>query len=262
MRIVKCIALMVIVSAVSRVAWGGGAIAAFGFTDASGGRIISIGEEQPSDPAALTKAICFCGKIFTVQFLRHQNEAEKSTGRQNAANFKDIGGDLYRLTDGKAKPDTTCLVVGDGFLSSGPLLVIKPIKGALDRTSAAKVEAAKQRKIARSWGLIEAGEFQFFLVLFERQGKNALASIAVIGRDRQIFSDYSAEFNETSTWKADDGGNIGPEQFDILFVQNAGGKITFGVVFRGFEGENVDMMLEDKGMFTSALKGYRSRAPM
>lgn len=99
--------------------------AQFGYTDDTGTRLLMLGDREAVDAGkatAMTTAVCSEGREHAIRYLRFQERAKASNGRQSAGNLKNDGGYLYEVVGTAADPGDTCLVVPSDYLRRFPLV--------------------------------------------------------------------------------------------------------------------------------------------
>jgi hypothetical protein len=102
-------------------------------------------------------------------------------------------------------------------------------------------------------------------VEFEPLGRDALASLALADGDRATFADYPAEYREpgASVWRVDDGGELSPEAFEIVFALQRGAWTALGVSWAGAEGASMTVSISERGEpFREVLNEYWYQAPI
>jgi hypothetical protein len=229
---------------------------AFAFPDATGARLLTLGPLP--QPAALHTALCEGGLRFPVRFLRRQAERENN-GRQTAANFDRLPGNVYAVLRGRVASDATCFLAGDDLLRGATLLASRP--GECGEETRRRIASSRGRALANCWTL--AGPV--LLVEFVRQDKSALASVVVQDRGRMIFADYPAESRQEGgdLWRVDDGGVLSPQWFRVVFLLQRGTFYSLGVNWLGAEGDNLTVFASNGAdRFTEVIKDYWYRAPL
>ena len=116
----------------------------------------------------------------------------------------------------------------------------------LDQSAAAELEAEKGRAIQNSWLLAGLGEGAgFYLVLFEPEGEDLLASVVVSGPEGLLSKDYPAQLNGGSAWRVDDGGTMDPSLFQLMFAAEDAQGLALGVSWLGAEGESTVILRQN-----------------
>lgn len=238
----------------------------FGFTNKTGNLIIL---QDPLDENLninlINKAIGESGNILSVRFLKKQERNENDNGRQTSYNFENTDGYIYEVVEGKAKDNETYYLVNDKEFNTKS--VVETIVGnyqEIDDAARQEVERAKNRRIADSWELAKVGtEINIYLVLFERQNDDMLASIVMKTPSNIVYRDYPAKYDEGSTWRVDDGGEIDPELFSVLFAARIETGILLGLTWMGAEGESAFLLKENgKELEELEIISYRYMLPI
>ncbi|MGE5371624.1 MAG: hypothetical protein ACM3QZ_06495 [Solirubrobacterales bacterium] len=230
----------------------------FALASEDGKRLILFCTEPGVKPESLTVAIGENGRVLPVTFQKHQKANDQDSGRQTADNFDNMDGDLYLITTEKAEPDETYYLADPTVFVPQAILNARPWNDrdnslappALDKKTLTQVEKAKGRKIDQSWILsdLDTG-MKAALILFKRQGDNMLASIAFIKQDKVMFYDMPASYKDVvendSAWRVDDGGEIGPGNFNILFYAQGTKGLIMGIAWGAPEGEAAFIVQED-----------------
>jgi hypothetical protein len=225
----------------------------FGFADNEGKFIVTI--EPPtvnSDSVEeMNKAIGDDGQVLFIKYVKHQLKTDQDNGRQTANNFNHVEGDLFEVVEGTASPDGSYYLVNDRMFNIQSLLKIRPVEPQ-DPPALIKDEImkARNRTIDHSWLIAEVGEeSQIFLVQYERQEDRMLACLVVKAGDKWIFMDYPANYDEISTWRVDDQGEISPDMFSFLFAARSASGIILGVKWMGAEGEDINVIKQSASRF-------------
>jgi hypothetical protein len=77
-----------------------------------------------------------------------------------------------------------------------------------------------------------------------------------------IFEDFIGTDDNMSTWRVSDGGMIGPEWFDVIFVTKSKAGYALCYEWYGDEASNLVLVQQKKTIFHNVLHGYRYTAPM
>ncbi|WP_341278572.1 hypothetical protein [Paenibacillus sp. FSL H8-0537] len=233
---------------------------AFGFADEAGKQLL-VGPTEGGGGQwpGFNLAVGHNGQLLKIKYKTEQTATEADNGRQTAQNFANQQGQLFEVVEGKAEPNETYFLIDDQSVKPEMLLSItgKRSGQAADEVLAA-IAKSKNRSVEKLWPLEEIGDEgnTLYLVQFERQGKDMLASLALQTADGFVFQDYPAEFNESSTWRVDDGGEVIPEMFSFLFAAKTADGIVLGVKWMGAEGENVSFLSEKDGKFSELDLSY------
>lgn len=92
---------------------------------------------------------------------------------------------------------------------------------------------------------------QLYLVQFNRLDQDMLFSIVLTDKDELTFMDYPAviQGDEYSVWRVDDGGEVLPEMFSILFAAETINGPLLGLNWWGSEGVNTFFLNKDGETF-------------
>jgi hypothetical protein len=239
---------------------------AFAFSNSDGTRLlVTSGVTQP---ALLRTALCSGGQHVAVAFDHQQPETSESTGRQSPANFGHTAGMVFRITGGSVNPGVTCLLADEAFLAGAT--IYSPSRPPADaRCSKAMYplfQAAKSRPVVGCWPIGASPEgSQIAIIEFARRLTHALASLVVIDGDRRVYVDYPAEFNGPGAdlWRADDGGDIHAEGFDVVCLVKRGSTYLLAIDWRAAEGNVLALYtVEDGEQFKEVVTESWYRAPM
>ncbi|MBW7476922.1 hypothetical protein K0T92_19575 [Paenibacillus oenotherae] len=241
---------------------------AFGFANAAGDRIIMSGHErsQMDKVSKLNKAIGENGKVLPLRFLEWQEGNESSSGRDMAHNFANLSGFVFAVDKGSAEQDETYYLVDGNEVDVEALLPVKgPNGAAVAEEVKGAVAKAKDRAVSGIWNLAGFGTGeQLYLAQFERRDKDMLFSLVLKRDESLVFMDYPAVLeDETSVWRVDDGGEVSPDMFSILFAAKTTSGLVLGVEWLGAEGTNAFLLLEKGNQFKeSEFRYYRYTYPM
>lgn len=239
---------------------------AFAFPNEQGTRLLGTGEI--AKPEALRVAICSGGQQVSVQFERGQPEGPKTTGRQTPQNFGQTAGAVYRIVGGKVTPDATCVLADESFVAGAAVV---PLKRTAQNARCAKAaypqfQADKNRPVVGCWPIAESGTgIQVAIIEFSRRLTQALASLVVIDGDRRTYIDYPADFKGPGAdlWRADDGGEIHADGFEVVFLLKRGTTYVLGIDWAGAEGNVLSVQTADgASQFKEVVTDSWYRSPM
>ena len=118
----------------------------------------------------------------------------------------------------------------------------------------------------RCWPIARvAPEKQIALLEFDRQGQDGLASLVFVDGTRTILADYPAQFRGggQDLWRADDGGVLSPDGFEIVCALQRGDWYALGIAWAGAEGRSLSLWIsEGSERFTKAVDDYWYQAPI
>lgn len=218
----------------------------FGFADADGKHILVTREDDSEigKMKSLNMAIGNNGQILALTFEKWQSGSGSSNGRDSANNFANLQGYVYTVLEGGAAPDETYYMATSAEFKQQPLLAIHPAAAdsgqlAVDDPVRNSITGAKQREIKAVWKLADmAVQRGLYLVQFVRQDKNMLFSLVLEDGGKLSFMDYPAvtQEDEYSVWRVDDGGEVIPQMFSLLFAAETEDGLMFGLNWWGAEG--------------------------
>lgn len=245
---------------------GFAATAVFGFSNEAGDRILTT--EEVEEPDTINQVICGDNQPLPVRYLGPQAEGKGYSGRDTAREFESHPGQVFAVIGSTVSSDAwgaTCLLTSSDFLGQRKVLKVQSVQTddsypKCDERAAKLIMDMKKRAVKNCWHLASLPGGEISVVEFERIGKNALASLVLEYQGKLIFNDYPAEYNEMSTWRADDGGQFGPG-FYILFAFEHGGNIELGLEWVGLEGSSLSLLQTDGSKFKELIQGYRYTSP-
>lgn len=220
----------------------------FGFTNETGNLIITIDPvDVNKDIKSINKAIGENGNVLSIKYLKNQSGNSNDNGRQLAFNFDNLEGHIFEVIQGKAKADETYYLVNDNEFNLRSIL--KSTEGdetEIDSEAKKEIERTKNRRIQNSWeiGRIDLN-MKIYLVMFERQNDDMLMSIVMETPTKLVYKDYPAKYDEASTWRVDDGGEVVPWMFSMLFAAKAEDGIIIGLKWIAPEGESTYFLKEN-----------------
>jgi hypothetical protein len=243
---------------------GGPHTGAFGYVDSSGTELLAL-DSLPS-PSNVRGAICAGAAVQPVRYDRWQARRPEDNGRQNAYNFRNERGQIFRLGQGHATPNASCYLSPDSALVANARSVTRRTPDECAPASVARIAAVKKREVVHCWHIADASaRLAVLAVQFVAIDSNALASLVVVGDSSLLFDDFPAVSNkvEGSTWRVDDGGVFSPGDIDVLFVAAMPYGFVMATAWGGAEGESCALLVANPGgVFRGLDKGYRYQAPM
>ncbi len=234
----------------------------FGFCDTDGKKILLTSDSLPN-PSEFSRAFAADNKLIPVHYVENKKSTEEDNGRENEFNFKNSKGYLFEVKENAVTSANSVVCMTPGFVSSRRIIPVKaPAIKELSAANKARIEKEKNRKIKDYRCLTLLGkDSAIYLFEFENVGLSALATLAYITPDKIACQDFAAEYNETSTWRVDDGGNFGVEYFEVIAVFVKNGKLEIVTDWPGAEGTNTEFLREN-GNELKPLKGQsRYTAP-
>lgn len=230
----------------------------FGFTNTDGSQIIVTGQNAGLETSMpdYGKIIGEGGKTYSVQFAKWQKGSEQSNGRDTANNFAHLEGYIFDVIDGKAAGNETYYVVNEQDFDLKSLIKISSPErtetdAELESEEALKdnISLMKDRGVSDMWSLADIGSDQkLYLVKFKNKDKDRLFSLVLFTGDDFLFRDYPAiAEDETSVWRVDDGGEVSPDMFPLLFAAETKQGLLLGLSWWGSEGINTFFLAENEG---------------
>lgn len=238
----------------------------FAFPNERGTSLLSIAEI--AKPEILRVALCSGGQRLSVQFERRQPEGAKTTGRQTPQNFAQTAGAVFRIVGGKVVADATCVLADESLLADATVVPLKrPPQHARCSTAAyPQFQVDKDRPVVGCWPIAEDGAvIQVAIIEFSRRLTRALASMVIIDGDRRTYIDYPADFKGPGddVWRADDGGDIHAEGFEVVFLLKRGTTYVLAVDWAGAEGTALSVhTAEGGGQFKEVVTDSWYRSPL
>jgi len=231
----------------------------FGFADAEGRHILVTREDQGelADMEQLDTALGDNGKVLSVQFEKWQDGNAGTNGRELANNFANLPGYIFKLESGAAAPDETYYLTNQAGFNLKSLVPVE-LPAVTQETSAVEdsvrneITAAQKRDIQQIWMLAElSADRRLYIVQFVREDKDMLFSIVLKEGSRLAFKDYPAviQNDEYSVWRVDDGGEIVPEMFSVLFAAMTPDGLLLALNWWGAEGVNTFFLNQEGDMF-------------
>lgn len=235
---------------------------AAGFLSADGQQLIIPGQNLSLDTQAPLYAIFADNQAVPACFLVRQEETPQNTHRCAPDNFAHLSGYIFTLAQ-PGNSGQSCFLTTQSFIDGREFIPYQALPGSCSEAELVGIEAAKQRPVEESGGIaLLADGRKLFLVKFAALGDDALASLVLIDeRGGLIFRDYPAKVQQGSTWRVDDGGEIRPAQFRLIFVSTAAGRPEIGYEFLGAEGSSLEIAAADNGQFRTVVRGYRYTSP-
>jgi len=217
----------------------------FAYADSTGTRLLGFDQAHPKQ---YTQAITAPGSSNLIQYVKHQKLSEKSNGRNNMYNFDNDEGEIYKVAKGKVPQDEAVVLAtkdafkGHTFLAYRPV----PIKG-FDKKTVQAIEKAKNRKVRKHWKIGEVpSEVQVGVIEFERlKGKKPLASFVLVTKNGVLFDDYEGNEGDNSVWRVDDGGEMDPSLFRVIFLTRSASGYSVGFEWYGYESNGLYVLQQN-----------------
>jgi hypothetical protein len=239
---------------------------AFAFPNEPGTRLLTTAEI--AKPELLRVAVCSGNAQVPVEFERRQPEGRNSTRRQTSQNFANTAGAVFRITKGTVAAGATCVLADESFLAGTTRVSLQrpPRDARCSRANYPPIQGEKNRAVVGCWPIAaSSGDVQIDIIEFSRLLTHALATLVVLDGDRRLYVDYPAEFKGPGDdlWRADDGGEIHAEGFEVVFLLKRGSTYVLAVDWAGAEGSALSLHIaEGSGPFKEVLSDSWYTAPM
>ena len=221
----------------------------FAFFDSTGHKLLMPTIATIETVDAYQWAVVETNKLLTLRFEGFQDLGTANSSRQTAKSFQKISGYVWSV-DGDGSHNKSAMLIDKSFFDEHTFPAVTLLPEECSPAEKKIIEQIRKRLLAKSWGILEREDgTRLFLLLFEPQGNDVLASIAAISSNNTIFLDYPATYNKVSTWRVDDGGEIGPEQFKILYFGKSRQGSEMVIEFLGAEGSLIESVVEKGGYF-------------
>ena len=148
--------------------------------------------------------------------------------------------------------DATCVLGDESFLAGATVVPLTrpPRDARCSRADYPPIQIDKNRAVVGCWP-IAAGPsgLRANIIEFSRLLTHALATLVVIDADRRLYVDYPAEFRGPGDdlWRADDGGEIHAEGFEVVFLLKRGSSYFLAVNWAGAEGSALSLHAAEAG---------------
>ena len=237
---------------------------------------------QPNDSLKNYKYIIYDGKYYTVSFKGVQlGDKEKNSGRDTYYNFDNLSGWLYEMQEGKLleNPENeydaiwdAALLVDENYKNTSTILDLKNRENGMTKVVALSDDLQKAfenkygRKIITSCASAvfsdNNSEYQLVNVQFENKGDEALGVTALVENGEiKAVKEFPATYDETSTWRVDDGGEFGGLWADLVVLEN--GILTFYTSDSGAEGCNYqNYVVKEDSLIKGNVSTSLYQAPM
>ena len=211
-----------------------------------------------------TKALCSSG-LVSIKFLRYQATGKEWNGRDTSAEFKKRGGFLFSVTEGKAQPDSLCLLLSQTIDNELTVLNIesKLPKAKADQTLLKKIEAKTGHPVLSAYPIKKTGENMIWAVNFQKQGDKKRSGFYLDPR-AAWFDGFvtSCKESECEPLRAGGKDSISDEDFSLVsYVKWQDNEVVF-LTWKAEEGENYLVFLVEGEKMIKASQGYRYWAPI
>lgn len=234
----------------------------FGFINQTRDSLLILPNDSVKQKSNLFEFAIIENKIVSIEFLKNQVENEKSNGRQTSYNFSLNGGDLFKINT-KIDTGEFALLVNKTFVENNKIVSFIKKQDETDLKIKTLLEEKYKRKAIKSTTIAELeNKSKINLTVFETKHDSALAVLSLVNDNETITLDYPAEYDETSTWRVDDGGEFNTEAIQILSILNDSNSIKLVVAFWGAEGYQLNLYESKNGVFKNSVEAYGYSAPL
>ena len=238
---------------------------AFAFPNEQGTRLLATGDI--SKPETLRVALCSGNQQLSVEFERKQAEGRTSTVRQSPQNFANTGGAVFRIANGNVNAEATCVLADESFLAGAIVVPLTraPRDARCSKADYPPIQSDRNRAVVGCWPIATGPSgLRANIIEFSRLLTHALATLVLLDGDRRLYVDYPAEFKGPGDdlWRADDGGEIHPEGFDVVFLLKRGSTYVLAVDWAGAEGNSLAVHVADGAQFKEVLTDSWYRSPL
>ncbi|WP_018758865.1 hypothetical protein [Paenibacillus terrigena] len=234
----------------------------FAYADATGTRLLGFDQKHPKQ---YTQAISAPGRGIPIQYVKHQKQSDESNGRNNMYNFNKDEGEIYKVVKGKLPENESVVLAAKDAFQGHTFLAYRPvsIKG-LDKKTVKAIEKAKKRKVLKHWKIGEVpSEVQVGIIEFERvKGKKPLASFVLVTKNGILFDDYEGNEGDNSVWRVDDGGEMDPSFFRVIFLTRSASGYSVGFEWYGYESNGLSVLQQNGKSLRQVEHSSRYIAPL
>lgn len=233
----------------------------FAFSDPAGKQLLGLTTDSVTSPNAFTQAITTAQKVVPIAFKTSKPATANDNGRQTSYNFANSGGNLYEVS-GTVDPEQTTVLCTQSFLAARKMIPLQKVTHTLSSSDKDRITAAKKRNIKRYFSLGKLDNTRSVgLVEFDRKKDSALVSLVVITPSQIMYRDFPALYNETSTWRVDDGGEFDMESFHLLAVFDRQGTLELVTEWIGAEGYALEYLMQSDKQLIVKKEASRYSAP-
>ena len=236
---------------------------------------------QPNDSLKNYKYIIYDGKYYTVSFKGVQlGDKEKNSGRDTYYNFDNLSGWLYEMQEGKLleNPENeydaiwdAVLLVDENYKNTSTILDLKNRENGMTKVVALSDDLQKAfenkygRTIMTSCASAVFGdnsEYQLVNVQFKNKGDEALGVTAIVENGEiKAVKEFPATYNETSTWRVDDGGEFYGLWANLIAMED--GTLTIYTSNSGEESSNYqNYVIQGDSLVNGEVSASFYHAPM
>ena len=242
------------------------------------------GNIAPETPVELNryKYIIYNDHYYPVRFKGAQLENEEENNYRDAYyNFDNLSGWLYEMEQGRLleNPENeydaiwdAALLVDENYKNTTTILNLKNRENRMTNVVALSGDLQKAfenkygRKIITSCASAvfsdDDNEYQLVNVQFENKGTSALGVTALVENGEiKVVKEFPATYDESSTWRVDDGGEFGGLWADLVALEN--GVLTLYTANSGAEGCNYQsFVIQGDSLVNGKVSASYYQAPM
>ncbi len=219
--------------------------AAFVLANTEGSQVITFLEcKDLEDLSRMTHVISGDG-YYEVEYISNQKETSDYNYRETMYEFENMPGHIFSIKGGTVLPNETCLLVNESIISRDSLVEIsdRGIEQLADETTKI-IEIEKCRNVENAWSLATGVGWEIGLVQYEKINNDMLASIVLVNDAEVKMIDYPAVYDEVSTWRLEDYGQLDPMMFRVNFVAKDSQGFVISMSWNSYESEQVFILTE------------------
>ena len=186
------------------------------------------------------------GQFYQIEYENKQDSNAQDSFRVVADNFDNMEGYIYSVTGNNLVANNTYFLCNSEVIKKENLLTtVNSGIGNIDEETKIQIENTKGLSLQDDWIIDEYSDGkQILIVVFEPSGNDLLMSI-VLKQDNVLkFIDFPATLDGYSAWRVDDGGEINPNLFQILFTAKTTEGLLINICWIGAEGQSIFFLLE------------------
>ncbi|MDQ3111795.1 MAG: hypothetical protein M3R17_18055 [Bacteroidota bacterium] len=235
----------------------------FGFCNTQGNKVLLLADSLPKNSGF---SVIDADREISVlmAFRKKQIATSEDNGRQTEYNFENCDGYLFEIKGRPADSKNSVVFLSPEFLTGRTYFKVTDVASKqLPAEIRSRVEADKNRKIKNFRCLTSIDKNRsVYIFEFEAKKDSALAALAYITPDKIVYENFPAKYDETSTWRVDDGGQFGVEYFELLAVFEKDGRIELVTDWPGAEGYATSYLRENGATFKELKSCSRYTAPL
>jgi hypothetical protein len=254
---------------------GQGGEASFAFASSSGTALLTVMDTDHSttlgDNALKRLDMALCGnQLLPVAYDAYQKAGPKDNGRHMSQNFDQREGYRFRILQGRAADDESCLIGNRNFFAGKEVLTVSVQRWPPKACASGIVSALSQLEgrglvSCKEIGRLSTGE-PVVVGEFQRRGNELLAAIGLNRSNGLVVYELPAKFEPESQtgWRVGDGGSLENSEFVPLFVlrRMPGDEVELGIAWFGEEGASLLLLRSSGKRLIKVLQGYRYMLPL